>query len=278
MLNGNSSTLSVVWELGQKSCGRPRSNHLDLVVTPNFRAKADAVNAVLHRNTTRVAHRSSMRAAPLHLTPPAKKKPGKPCRPGKRNCVEEPDPEPVTFTPTTAAARSGRRVGVAVAYEPLSTDAAYAQLITEQFSDISPENATKWGPLQPQSAKRWDFDQGDAMVDFAPDHELSVRGHTLIWHQQLPSFINESTRDRQLARYTRRHIERAVHHYRNDMFAWDVVNEAVADDGSGLRQTPFSDAFGEHYIARIRPIRMPSSTTTTTAPRVSTRSRTPSTS
>ncbi|HEU4581687.1 MAG TPA: endo-1,4-beta-xylanase [Polyangiaceae bacterium] len=161
-----------------------------------------------------------------------------------------PAPDPVIFTPATAAARSGRRAGSAVDTGPLSNEPIYAQLLAEQFNALTPENATKWGSLQPVDPNHWDFDQGDVIADFADEHEQVVKGHTLIWHQQLPSFIDANTPPRQLERYSERHIDRTVRHFRRDFAAWDVVNEAVADDGSGLRPTPFSNAFGERYIDR----------------------------
>ena len=170
--------------------------------------------------------------------------------PGRCEQPPEPEPDPLVFTPATAAARSGRRAGSAVDNGPLTNEPIYAQLLGEQFNALTPENATKWGSLQPVDANHWDFDQADAIADFADEHEQVVKGHTLIWHQQLPSFIDATTTPRQLERYSERHIERSVRHFRRDFFAWDVVNEAVADDGSGLRPTPFSNAFGERYIDR----------------------------
>lgn len=167
------------------------------------------------------------------------------------DCEEpEPEPEPEAFTPALAAARSGRRAGVAVANGPLAAEPIYAELVAAQFSDITPENEMKWGPLQPVDARHWEFDPADAIVDFADDNEMAVKGHTLIWHNQLPSFIDDSTSRKDLARYAERHIERTVEHFERDVFAWDVVNEAIADDGSGLRPTPFAQAFGEEYIDR----------------------------
>jgi GH35 family endo-1,4-beta-xylanase len=178
----------------------------------------------------------------------------KPCKPHhhdrRRPCAEEPEPEPVVFTPASAAARSGRRAGVAVQAALLENDATYAQFVADYFSAVTPENEMKWGSLQPQRPNRWDFDAADAIVDFAKQHELAVKGHTLIWHNQLPPFVDASTSRHQLRHYSRQHIERTVHHFRGDLAAWDVVNEAVADDGSGLRETPFSTAFGERYIDR----------------------------
>jgi GH35 family endo-1,4-beta-xylanase len=170
--------------------------------------------------------------------------------PGRCEPEPQPTPDPLTFTPATAAARSGRRAGCAVDNGPLSNEPTYAQILGDQFNALTPENATKWGSLQPVDPNHWDFDAADAIADFADEHEQVVKGHTLIWHQQLPTFIDANTTPRQLERYSERHIDRTVRHFRRDFFAWDVVNEAMADDGSGLRPTPFSNAFGERYIDR----------------------------
>jgi endo-1,4-beta-xylanase len=167
------------------------------------------------------------------------------------DCTEEPAPtDPVVFTPASAAAHSQRRAGVAVQEGALASEPIYGELIAANFSDVTPENATKWGPLQPEGPNTWSFDAADAIVTFAGDHELAVKGHTLVWHQQLPSFIDDATPPRQLARYSERHIERLLRHYQRDVYGWDVVNEALADDGSGLRPSVFSNAFGEEYIDR----------------------------
>jgi endo-1,4-beta-xylanase len=159
-------------------------------------------------------------------------------------------PDPVVFTPATAAARSGRDAGVAVSSGPLAAEPLYASTIAAEFSDVVPENETKWGPLQPVDARHWSFAAADAIVAFARDNDLRVKGHTLIWHSQLPPFITPDTSARRLAEYAERHIETTVERYRRDLFAWDVVNEAIADDGSGLRASVFSDAFGERFIER----------------------------
>jgi endo-1,4-beta-xylanase len=170
------------------------------------------------------------------------------------DCAEpqepEPPPEPLVFTPASAAARSGRYASVAVRTGPLGSEPQYDATISAEFSGVVPENEMKWGPLQPVTARRWEFAPADSIVAFARANELSIKGHTLIWHSQLPPFIDADTRPRRLSEYAEHHIDRTVTRYRRDLFAWDVVNEAIADDGGGLRPTVFSDAFGERYIDR----------------------------
>ncbi len=112
---------------------------------------------------------------------------------------------------------------------------------------LTPENAMKFEPLRP-SRERYDFDHADALVDFAEKHAMQVRGHTLVWHQQLPSWLTERdwTRD-ELIEILREHITTVVGRYRGRVAAWDVVNEAVADDGS-LRDTIWRQVIGPEYI------------------------------
>src|SRR6185295_6867965 len=96
---------------------------------------------------------------------------------------------------------------------PLTNEPIYSQLLGEQFNALTPENATKWGSLQPVDPNHWEFEPADAIADFADEYEQVVKGHTLIWHQQLPSFIDANTTLRQLERYSTRHIERSVRHF-----------------------------------------------------------------
>jgi len=179
-----------------------------------------------------------------------KEKPCKPTKPGKQDKGKKPcvDPGPLAFTPETAAARSKRRAGVAVQASLLANDAVYAKFAADNFGQVTPENEMKWGSLQPERPTRWNFAPADAIVDFAEDNDLPVRGHTLIWHSQLPPFVDASLPDWRLRLYAEQHLIRTVDRYRGDVYGWDVVNEAIADDGS-LRVSPFSEAFGEQYIA-----------------------------
>lgn len=159
--------------------------------------------------------------------------------------------EPVTFNPKTAAAVTGRHAGVSVLHGPLMSDATYAQIVANEFSDITPENATKWGELQPESSPLvWRFDQADDLVDFGVANGLRIKGHTLLWHQQLPSFITPSIGPLVLGTRIALHSAAAVSRYENEIFAWDVVNEAIADDGSGLRDSIFSQKLPNGWIDR----------------------------
>ena len=160
-----------------------------------------------------------------------------------------PPPPPPPTTLREAGARVDRLVGAAVEYGALTNDAAYAALAAQEFDYLTPGNETKWGSLQP-SQDVWDFTQADAIFAFAHKHHMKVKGHTLVWHQQLPSWVNDSLTADQLDDALAAHIRKTVRRYMFRAHAWDVVNEAVADDGSGLRDTIFLQKLGSKFIEK----------------------------
>ena len=138
-------------------------------------------------------------------------------------------------------------VGAAVDAELLLTDEAYRRTLVREFSAITPENAMKWGPVQPAEGE-WRFTPADRLVDFAGTHGMRVHGHTLVWHRQLPAWLAPDGSRRDVARRLAAHIETLVGRYRGRVAAWDVVNEAVGAAGT-LRQSVFLRALGRGYIA-----------------------------
>ncbi|MFC4990291.1 endo-1,4-beta-xylanase [Saliphagus infecundisoli] len=139
------------------------------------------------------------------------------------------------------------RIGAALAPGSLRSDPSYWKRAKDEFNAITPENALKMGPLRP-SPKTYDFTDADAIVNFGAAHDKYVRGHTLVWHNQKPDWFEawEHTDD-QIRTFLRDHIHTVAGRYRAKIDAWDVVNEAIADDGS-LRETVWSEALGEEYL------------------------------
>jgi endo-1,4-beta-xylanase len=129
----------------------------------------------------------------------------------------------------------------------LLDDEAYVRTLVREFNAVTPENAMKWGPVHP-TERGWDFGPADRIVEFAEAHGLQVHGHTLVWHRQLPPWIERGMARRRVAGELALHIEALVGRYRGRIAAWDVVNEAVADVG-GLRDTVFRRTLGEGYVA-----------------------------
>ncbi|HEX9620935.1 MAG TPA: endo-1,4-beta-xylanase [Polyangiaceae bacterium] len=149
----------------------------------------------------------------------------------------------------SAACSTGRWVGAAVAFAPLTGEPPYAELLAREFNYVTPENATKWGSLQSDDPEVWDFTQADAIIDAAVAAGQQIKGHTLIWHSQLPAYVNDSLTDAELVRAMRRHIATTVKRYKKVIDGWDVVNESFNGDGS-YRDTVFHRKLGEDYIPR----------------------------
>lgn len=145
--------------------------------------------------------------------------------------------------------RRGIWIGVAVAVEPLRQDPRYAQTVREEFSVLTPEDAMKWDALRP-SQESYDFAGADTIVDFAEANGMQVRGHTLVWHDQLPNWLGKGNLTRgELRAILREHILTVVGRYRGRVAAWDVVNEAVdEDEPSSLRDSFWLRGLGQEYL------------------------------
>ncbi|WP_216900777.1 endo-1,4-beta-xylanase [Synechococcus sp. CCY 9618] len=154
---------------------------------------------------------------------------------------------PGTPTLQALAAARGLRWGAAVTNAQLQ-DPGFRNLVTTQAGLIVPESEMKWDGLE-ATPGRFDFSAPDRLLGFAREHGLAMRGHTLVWHQQLPDWVQTlpaEELDRALATY----ISTVVGHYRGQLQSWDVVNEPIADDGSGLRRDLWLERLGPDYIAR----------------------------
>ncbi|GAB7018301.1 endo-1,4-beta-xylanase [Halostagnicola bangensis] len=142
----------------------------------------------------------------------------------------------------------GFTIGGAIDPDALRVDPSYWKTASREFNAVTPENALKMGPLRP-SRHAYDFEDADAVVNFGVENDMFVRGHTLVWHNQRPDWFQTwDYTDDQLRTFLRDHIHTVAGRYRSKIDAWDVVNEAVADDGS-MRRTVWSDALGEEYLA-----------------------------
>jgi endo-1,4-beta-xylanase len=126
-------------------------------------------------------------------------------------------------------------------------------IIKSQFNSITPENILKWASVHPLP-DRYDFAGPDLYVAFGEKYHMFVIGHTLIWHNQTPGwvFVDEQQRplDREtLLRRMRDHIHTVVSRYKGRIKGWDVVNEALNEDGT-LRQSPWMKIIGEDYLVK----------------------------
>jgi len=125
-------------------------------------------------------------------------------------------------------------------------DRTYREILAREFNVVTPENELKFGPLCPLP-NTYNFRPADEIVKFAERNKMKVRGHCLVWHNQLPSWIYGDFTREELMDILRNHIYTVVGRYKGKIYAWDVVNEAIADDGS-LRQTIWLEKIGPEYI------------------------------
>lgn len=147
------------------------------------------------------------------------------------------------------ASRVHRQIGTAVDTKALAHDREYTSVLARQFSSVTPENAMKWEVVEPRRGTA-DYSTADRLVAFARRNHQAVRGHNLVWHRQLPSWLTQGAFTKtELARILQRHIREEVSHFRGRVYAWDVVNEPL-DDSGGLRDTIWRRALGPDYIAK----------------------------
>jgi endo-1,4-beta-xylanase len=119
-------------------------------------------------------------------------------------------------------------------------------LAGQQFDMVTPGNEMKWDTTEPSNGS-YNFGPGDNIVSFAQSHGMRVRGHNLVWHSQLPSWVSSLPLN-QVQSVMENHITTEVSHYKGKIYAWDVVNEPFNDDGT-LRSDVFDQAMGQGYIA-----------------------------
>jgi endo-1,4-beta-xylanase len=144
-----------------------------------------------------------------------------------------------------SAAQSGRYFGAAVAAGKLG-DATYTGILTREFNMITPENEMKWDATEP-SQGRFTYANGDRIVTQAQSNGSRVRGHNLLWHAQQPSWV-AGLSGAALRTAAINHVTQVATHYRGKIYAWDVVNEAYADGGSGARRDSNLQRTGNDWI------------------------------
>ena len=146
------------------------------------------------------------------------------------------------------------RVGAAVNQAQFSEqDPRGVSIIKAQFNTISPENVLKWESVHPRP-DGYAFDASDRYVAFGEKHGMFIIGHTLVWHSQTPRWVFQDDKDAPLGRdellkRMRDHIMTVVGRYKGRIGGWDVVNEALNEDGT-LRKTPWLNIIGEDYLVK----------------------------
>ncbi|GAA2033719.1 hypothetical protein GCM10009839_37710 [Catenulispora yoronensis] len=143
------------------------------------------------------------------------------------------------------AEAKGKYFGTALTQSNLS-NSTLTSVANAQFDMMTPGNEMKWDTTEPSNGS-YNFGPGDALVSYAVAHSMRVRGHNLVWHSQLPSWVS-SLPTNQVQAAMEAHITTEATHYKGQVYSWDVVNEPYNDDGT-LRQDAFYNAMGSGYIA-----------------------------
>jgi endo-1,4-beta-xylanase len=142
---------------------------------------------------------------------------------------------PADQTLKTLGARHGLYVGTAINTDLLTdtTQPTYKEIASTQFSSVTAENVMKWESLEPTQGT-YDWSKADAFMKFAKANRQLVRGHVLIWHNQLPKWLTDGVTagtitKTQVRALMKKHVTDVVSRYKGQIWQWDVVNEAVSD-------------------------------------------------
>lgn len=143
-------------------------------------------------------------------------------------------------------------IGVAMNSDQITgKDTLADKLIIKHFNSIVAENCMKSGSLQPKEGE-FNFTLSDQFVKFGEQHKMYIVGHCLIWHSQTPRWffvddIGNTVTKEVLIERMRKHITTVVSRYKGRVNCWDVVNEAINDDGT-WRNSPFYKIIGKGFI------------------------------
>lgn len=132
-------------------------------------------------------------------------------------------------------------------------DTSSIKIIKTHFNSLTPENITKWQVIHPEPGE-FNFEPADKFVEFGEKNNMFMVGHTLVWHSQTPGWVFEDKEGNPLDRESmlermRDHIHTVVGRYKGRIHGWDVVNEALNEDGT-LRESPWYRIIGRDYLVK----------------------------
>ena len=156
--------------------------------------------------------------------------------------------------PLKDAFKNDFRIGAAISgNQIMGKDSVAMAIVVKHFNTITPENVMKWDTIHPKPGV-YNFEKADRYVEFGEKNHMFIICHTLVWHNQIPSWVfedgsgNSVGRDALLKRL-HDHIFTIMSRYRGRINGYDVVNEAIGDDGQ-LRKTKWLEIIGEDYIQK----------------------------
>ena len=138
-------------------------------------------------------------------------------------------------------------VGAAISEDQiLGKDKKSISIVKNEYNTITPENSLKWMFIEPQPNK-FNFDVSDKYVDFGMKNNMHIVGHALVWHSQLSDYMKGIKDSKTMSFHIQNHINTLVKRYKGKIHTWDVVNEALNEDGT-LRESVFFNIMGSEYI------------------------------
>ncbi len=138
-------------------------------------------------------------------------------------------------------------IGAAINMAQISgRDTAGLRVLAADFNSVTPENVMKWEEIQP-GADTYNWEPADGYVELGERENMWIVGHNLVWHSQLPAYVSETTDPDQLRTYMEQHIRTVASRYAGRVDGWDVLNEALNEDGT-YRESVFYKLLGEQYI------------------------------
>ncbi|MBN2441911.1 MAG: endo-1,4-beta-xylanase [Spirochaetales bacterium] len=135
------------------------------------------------------------------------------------------------------------------------TITSHQELLLRHFNSITLESEMKFELLHP-AENTYTFSTADMIIDIAKKHNMKVRGHTLVWHRQTSEWVfldrnGELVSREVLLERIEEHINRVMSRYKNDVYSWDVVNEAIAEGTDYLRDSKWLTIIGKDYVEKI---------------------------
>jgi endo-1,4-beta-xylanase len=125
-------------------------------------------------------------------------------------------------------------------------DPGAAKLVPQQFNMATPENIMKAEVIHPRW-NEYNFTLADKLIEYGKKHDIKINGHTLIWHSQLPAFARQIQSVDSFRLFFTNHINTVAGRYSGKVFSWDVVNEALNEDGS-MRKSIFLSKLGDDFV------------------------------
>jgi len=133
-------------------------------------------------------------------------------------------------------------------YQIIDKDSRVLKIVSEDFNSVTPENSMKWMHSHPEYSK-YTFSNAEKILNYAAENDMYLLGHTLVWHNQVPPYVSEINEPDKFKLHLQNHIFQLVTRFKGKVDMWDVVNEALNDDGT-LRETIFLEMLGDDYIAQ----------------------------